>query len=385
GKTGLEVSPLGFGCYRVDDRAPLHRRSLELALQAGVNLVDTSTNYGDGHSERLVGQVLAGREAVVVSKIGYLQGSNLALARSRNFPEMVHYSHGCWHCIHPEFLEDQLTRSLERLGRLDVCLLHNPEYFLMDAAKRGQGGQDPEFYRRLGQAFEYFEAQVQAGRIGWYGVSSNTVAEDGPESTSLAEMLRVAGPHFGVLQLPFNLMETEPALNRKHGGRSVLELAAEANLGVLVNRPLNAFVGSDLVRLADPEPVPGTGRSDQDLLRIAPEAWQADLRWLLDNTPPLPRLRELQVQLQGLDPEIITELRHRASLVNQRQADAVRERCHFGREGSLSQLALWTVASVPGVTSVLVGMRRPEYVEDACAVLDWEPHPDPLSLLEASP
>ena len=81
-------------------------------------------------SERLVGDVLrdlAGRgrlareAAIVVSKIGYVQGANLALAREREaagrpFPEMVRYGDGLWHCLHPEFLADQLDRSLERLG-----------------------------------------------------------------------------------------------------------------------------------------------------------------------------------------------------------------------------------------------------------------------------
>ena len=123
-------------------------------------------------------------EVVVVSKIGYVQGKNYELARARRsngrpFPEMVEYADGLWHCIHPAWLEDQLTRSLDRLGleTLDVLLLHNPEYFLADAAKRGQGPLATvrdEFYRRLEQAFRYLESEVERGRIGCYGVSSNT-------------------------------------------------------------------------------------------------------------------------------------------------------------------------------------------------------------------
>jgi aryl-alcohol dehydrogenase-like predicted oxidoreductase len=45
GATGLIVSRLGFGGYRVDDETPEHRAALERALQAGVNLIDTSSNY----------------------------------------------------------------------------------------------------------------------------------------------------------------------------------------------------------------------------------------------------------------------------------------------------------------------------------------------------
>ena len=89
GKTGRHVSPVGFGTYRVDDRVALHRAALAAALEAGVSLIDTSTNYGDGHSESLVGDVLASlpaaaREGVfVVTKAGYIQGGNLARAASR--------------------------------------------------------------------------------------------------------------------------------------------------------------------------------------------------------------------------------------------------------------------------------------------------------------
>src|SRR5262249_44525408 len=155
GDTGLVCSRFGFGSYRVDDETPAHRQALLEAAAAGVNLVDTSTNYTDGGSERLVGDALralvrAGtlrrEEAIVVSKIGYMQGENLQRAQEREaagrpFPEVVKYGEGVWHCIHPEYLADQLPRSLERLGlaTLDVCLLHNPEYFLSDAHERSHG------------------------------------------------------------------------------------------------------------------------------------------------------------------------------------------------------------------------------------------------------
>ncbi len=153
--TGLFVSGIGFGGYRVDDQHPEQRAALELALRSGLNLIDTSSNYADGRSERLIGEVLfhladehelERDEVVVVTKLGYVQGQDHQLAAARKalaepFPEMVEYDQGLWHCIHPEWLAEQLTRSLERLGleTLDVLLLHNPEYFLADVAKRGQG------------------------------------------------------------------------------------------------------------------------------------------------------------------------------------------------------------------------------------------------------
>ena len=124
-QTGVLVSQAGFGCYRVNLGVAEHEKALNLALLGGVNLIDTSSNYGDGGSEKLVGAVLKNlilsgnfsRESiVVVSKVGYLQGENYQLSQERKregnpFKELVLYAEGLEHCIHPEFLHDQLNRS----------------------------------------------------------------------------------------------------------------------------------------------------------------------------------------------------------------------------------------------------------------------------------
>ncbi len=286
GSTGLTVSRLGFGTYRVDTREAAHREALRLALRKGCNLIDTSTNYMDGDSEHLIGSVLkelaaAGElrreEVVVVSKIGYVQGRNLKSAQAREqvgrpYPEMVKYGEGVWHCIHPEFLADQFRLSLDRLelAALDVCLLHNPEYFFADARQRGETDVQAlreRFYERLTKAFIFFEEQVAAGRLQCYGVSSNTVGvpADRHDATSLSRMLDVAaaaasqtggGPHhFRVLQCPMNLFEPGPFMtaNTGPGGtQTPLACAIEAGIAVLINRPLNAMpAGSGMVRLAD--------------------------------------------------------------------------------------------------------------------------------------
>jgi hypothetical protein len=53
------------------------------------------------------------------------------------------------------------------------------------------------------------------------------------------------------------------------------------------------------------------------------------------------------------------------------------------RRETLQRKALWVVASTPGVSSVLVGMRDPAYVRDAAAVLDWPPLDDPARVFRA--
>ena len=71
GKSGLEVSAVGLGCMSMsglygpaDDResiATIHR-----ALELGVNFIDTSTSYGSGHNQELIGRALRGRRDKVI-------------------------------------------------------------------------------------------------------------------------------------------------------------------------------------------------------------------------------------------------------------------------------------------------------------------------------
>jgi aryl-alcohol dehydrogenase-like predicted oxidoreductase len=279
--TDLMVSQVGFGGYRVDVSQETHQQALRHALCSGINLVDTSSNYADGGSEELVGKVVAelvaagelARESVViVSKVGYVQGSNLEIVRARKkagnpFANVVELERGLMHCIHPQFVADQLSRSLERLNMetIDGYLLHNPEYYLKWAHKARQplAQVRQEYYRRIEAAFAFLADEVTQGRIRWYGISSNTfpVPADDPEFTSLEKVWQIAESiqtergsvhHFRIVQLPMNLFETGGATekNQSHG-RSVLDFAQEKELAVLINRPLNAIVNKALVRLAD--------------------------------------------------------------------------------------------------------------------------------------
>jgi uncharacterized protein len=297
GATGLTTSRIGFGGYRIGDVDPTHRAALEHAVLNGINLIDTSTNYTDGRSESLIGEVIADLvrgqrltrdQIIVVSKIGYVQGQNLELAKARAvqgrpFPEMVQYGDELWHGIHPEWLEDQLTRSLERLGleTLDVCLLHNPEYYLSHAAKHGSeplAERRRTFYARVAAAFAHFEREVTRGRLAHYGVSSNTAgasAED-PEATELTRLLAAArqaggeGHHFRVLQLPLNLVESDAVFEKSNAAatQTVLESALTGSVAVLVNRPLNAIRGGRLTRLADPPELGEAPAFDTQIARV---------------------------------------------------------------------------------------------------------------------
>lgn len=275
GKTGYQISICGFGTYRVDYRIKEHTEAMDYAIRNGINLFDTSANYSDGGSEILVGNSISSLigsneldrdEVVIVSKGGYIQGTNLSQAQEKEkngepYPEVVKCAPDLWHCIHPEFLADQITASLSRLNQeyIDVYLLHNPEYFLIYTNIQNVEALREEYYRRIKVAFEYLETEVEKGRILFYGISSNTFGEDESKRnfTSLERIMRVVteipANHFAVVQLPLNLLEKEGAENKNqyNGTKTFLEVAAENDLGVLVNRPLNAIRGNKIVRLAD--------------------------------------------------------------------------------------------------------------------------------------
>ncbi len=326
GKTNVAVSQVGFGGYRVHARVEAHQKALEAALDAGINLIDTSANYGDGGSEELVGQILgemiaAGKvqrdEVVIVSKAGYLQGQNYEMSQERQrqgqrFPDLVQVEPGLEHCIHPQFLADQLTRSLDRLrlGQLDVYLLHNPEYFLDGAQKAGVSLSDARksYYQRIELAFRHLEDEAKAGRIGWYGVSSNSfpAASDAFNFTDLSHLWKIAESlraehHFRVVQFPMNLFEsgaaTEP--NQPNGG-TTLAFARKVGLATLINRPLNAMLSGGMLRLAG-APLPASTATLEEIeIRIEDMA-QAEqlLRSLLleqePSTAPMKKAQEMLV------------------------------------------------------------------------------------------
>jgi len=334
---GIHLSNAGFGCYRVDIRVQEHQQALTKALLSGINLIDTSTNYADGGSERLVGQVLHDlviaekikrEEVVIVSKVGYLQGQNYSLSQKRKkngrpFKDLVLYDEGLEHCIHPEFLAEQLTGSLERLGiaTVDCYLLHNPEYYLQWAKQQKvpKNKARSEYLRRIRSAFLHLESEVVAGRIRYYGISSNTFPRPSShfDFTSLSDIWDIAqsispAHHFRVIQFPLNLFETAGITEQNQpDGKNIVDFAMDKGLGVFTNRPLNAIRENDLIRLSE-------------------KVYTGDA---------IRQVNEFKRKVAALDPS-------------------------WEQIPVLSQLALRVLRSTKGIAAVLVGMRQDGYVED---------------------
>ncbi len=106
GPSDLEVSPQGLGCYSMSGAygpqndaeciATIHR-----AIELGINFLDTSSNYGRGHNQQLIGKAIKGSrdEVVIHSKIGSIR------------PDGVNVVSGT-----PEHIRNSCEGGLARLG-----------------------------------------------------------------------------------------------------------------------------------------------------------------------------------------------------------------------------------------------------------------------------
>jgi len=360
----LQVSPIGFGCHRLEDTAE-QRNALTVAVTCGCNLIDVAPNYSDSAAEQAVGEVLhalfqsgkARREELVIcTKVGNIVGSGLRLASSRSMEGIAKVRDDVWHCLDPAWIEEELSRSLQRLrlGCVDVLLLHCPEF-----ASRAPDVDMEEVYRRLGRAFGHLEEEVARGRIARYGVTAAfyPLRPTEPEHLLLGRVLELlpANHHFEVIQLPLNFAEPQ-ALLQGHTARNaegaaldkqqgltappLVELARQHGLAILTNRPLD-----------------GLYRELRGVLRFASEA-------PLNGEMQGEDLDELEAKITALcapglgDPEEpITE--------------------------ELAPKTVKVLASLGVADSVLVGMRRVEYVAGIVRLLGQTPPIDAKAALNA--
>lgn len=458
----MKLSKIGFGGYRIDNGVPEHSEALYKALTNGITVIDTSSNYSDGRSEILIGNVLEDLKSqnnlnrenlTLVTKVGYIQGQNLKYVSKRKLsghplPEVTEFEDELWHCISPEFIEDQISRQLMRLnqindGYIDVYLLHNPEYFLYAAQKNGLEKENSriEFYKRIKSAFEYLEELVSVGKIKSYGISSNclTKAEEEFEAVSLEKILEIAfsvssSPNFKFIEFPLNLLESDAILrkNLRQNTSSLIEVARDNNLSVLINRPLNA-IDKSLIRLTDfkyveipeaelqrqikfiillesdlvNEKLPPANLNNEAkntlkkfciLGKTIAENWQkfGSIEYLNDNieyyfSPLINDLldfvdekvsdEDLKESFDRYLKELFKTFNYvinfykskaskRSRIFHSLLNDMLEPRFH---NLTLSQKAILLISSIKGVSCTLVGARKESYVDDILKILQYEP------------
>ena len=229
GCTSLQVSEIGFGCGKLAAalrRADTHEaaRTLLDAYERGITFYDTAASYGQGRSERMLGEAFhSKRQSIIIAtKAGYHLSAAATLAAKIKplvSPLMRRVS---WlrrsaqraagtqrqQSFSPEYLRAAIEGSLRRLQTdyIDIFLLHSPERDVLQAA----GWVD------------VLERVKQQGKIRCYGVSCRS-AEDAIFCSEI--------PGISCVQIPVNLSESDAI-------HSVLEYLKAAGIGVLARQPL---------------------------------------------------------------------------------------------------------------------------------------------------
>jgi aryl-alcohol dehydrogenase-like predicted oxidoreductase len=122
GRTGWKVSEIGYGMWGMagwagsDDAESL--RSLQIAVDAGVNFFDTAWGYGEGHSERLLAQLVRanpGKRLYTATKIP---------PKHRQWPSRR--GDKLDDVFPPDYIREYTEKSLQNLGlpRVDLMQFH---------------------------------------------------------------------------------------------------------------------------------------------------------------------------------------------------------------------------------------------------------------------
>jgi methylglyoxal reductase len=225
GSSGIEVYPLGVGCWAIggkgmnlglpmgwstaDDKAAL--QGLVRAFDLGATLFDTADVYGHGHSERLLGRFLreVPRDQVAItSKVGYFAGTAL------NAYQPLHMRH-------------QLEQTLDNLGTeyVDVYFLHNFDFgpddaYLPGAVEQMRVFRDEGLVRAIGMRGPHRTAPERL-----------TVPKAGrsDKHARFRQVFELVQPD--VLAVRYNPLTPE-------GRDDIFAWARGHGVGVLINKPL---------------------------------------------------------------------------------------------------------------------------------------------------
>ncbi|HEX6269073.1 MAG TPA: aldo/keto reductase [Anaerolineales bacterium] len=215
GKSKLEVSALGMGCWAIggpwtwaqpgkepypagwgntDDDESV--RAIHAALDMGVNFFDTAANYGAGHSEVVLGRGLKGKrdQVVIATKFGHIVNEKGKTVYGD--PDQIINN-----------VRIDVENSLRRLQTdfIDIYQLH-------------EGGYDPNLALELQSTLEEL---VSAGKIRWYGWSTDIVES----ARAFAD-----GAHCTSIQFRLNAIYDNPEMR---------QLCADFDLGGINKDPLN--------------------------------------------------------------------------------------------------------------------------------------------------
>ncbi len=197
GRTGWNVSEVSFGAWaiggawgHVSDEDAL--ASLHQAIDCGVNFIDTADVYGDGRSERLIAQLKKSRKEPII----------VATKAGRRLPRQTVEGYSRQNLT--AWVEDSL-RNLSS-DSIDLLQLHCPPM---------------ELYSRP-EIFGLLDDLVKAGKIRYYGVSVEKVAE---------AVRAIEFENVQTVQIIFNCFRQRPA-------ETFFPQAKQKQVGILARVPL---------------------------------------------------------------------------------------------------------------------------------------------------
>ena len=197
GKIGWNVSEIGLGCWAIgsewgDVSSEDAKEVLKTSLDHGVNFFDTADVYGDGRSEKFVGQLLnsTSERIYVATKSG--RRLNPHTAEGYNLKN----------------IEDFIDRSLINIGVdcIDLLQLHCP----------------PSEICSKKETYDMMDEIVKKGKIANYGVSVEKVSE---------AMEAIKYPNVKSIQIIFNIFRQKPL-------EVFFEEAAKNNVAIIARVPL---------------------------------------------------------------------------------------------------------------------------------------------------
>ena len=202
GRTNLPVSALSYGAARGAHDRQQFIATVQAAIDAGVNLIDTASLYDDGESERALGEALRGYDEVLVE------------TKYRPYDDWGPAAH---YTGTPEALVATAEESLRRLrrDRLDILL--------------GHGLRTPDSFARFMHdgCYEALVRLRDEGKVRYIGISELS------EGDGTHEILKRALPTgaFDVVMLTINIfLQTAVPL---------LPLCRQFDVGTVVMMPLN--------------------------------------------------------------------------------------------------------------------------------------------------
>ncbi|MBS0205106.1 MAG: aldo/keto reductase [Planctomycetes bacterium] len=237
GTTGIQVSVLSFGAgpvsgLMVGEDTDRPRHVVEQALARGINWFDTAATYGQGQSERNLGQALADLKSsdqvhvatkvrLTTEDLGDIRG---AVRRS---------------------LEGSLTRL--RLSRVALLQLHNSI-----TANRGDEPTSVTTYDVLGPGgiADEFQRLCQEGLIENAGLTGIG------HPAALAEVVHSGG--FATIQVPYHLLNPS-------AGQDLGEDFVETNYGNIIAKCAQAGMGVFAIRVLAGGALAGRGPSAHTL------------------------------------------------------------------------------------------------------------------------